>query len=293
MRRWWLIFLAALLLATTAWATGASPAGAAGVLQVEPLPLKQGQPAIIRLELAVKAGAPQAEFMGKPVALWPGADGAFYGLLAPDLGVKGKQVLRVRLGGKQVAAAKLVVGKYDYGERRITVSKKFMSLTDAQLKRHWAEIKRQKAVFASFTPQRLWSGPFVRPVPGKMVGPFGRRSVINGEPRSPHGGIDLRAAMGAPIKACGGGVVALVDDTYFGGLVVLIDHGQGIISAYRHLSKALVKKSQAVKAGQVIGLAGKSGRVTGPHLHFDVHLNGSRVDPMAFIKASKTIAARF
>jgi murein DD-endopeptidase MepM/ murein hydrolase activator NlpD len=130
----------------------------------------------------------------------------------------------------------------------------------------------------------------VRPVPGKVVGPFGRRSVINGQPRRHHGGVDFRAATGQPIHAAARGRVALVDDTFFGGIVVLLDHGWGLISGYRHLCQALVRPGQKVARGDVIAKAGASGRVTGPHLHFDVTLGGSRVDPLAWIEASRKLA---
>ena len=192
--------------------------------------------------------------------------------------------------GLKEISRKVTVKDMDYGVRRITVKSKFMKLSQEQLKRHWQEMARQKAVYASIYPHPYWSGAFARPE-GKVVGNFGRKSVINGEPRSPHGGTDFRAAMGAPIRACASGKVALVDDTYFGGLVVMIDHGLGVVSAYRHLSKSLVKKGEMVKKGQLIGKAGKSGRVTGPHLHFDIHLAGSRVDPLAFIRATGKLAA--
>lgn len=269
-------------------------AALAARLLVQPKPLAPGQPAVVRVELGKTASAGvRAEFMGKRLPLWRGPDGAFLGLVAPDLGTKpGKRPLRVLVRGRQVVAARVMVGPRDYGERRITVKKKFMVLSKEQLKRHWAEMARQKAVYNSYSPQRLWRGAWQRPVPGKMVGPFGRRSVINGEPRSPHGGVDLRAGLGEPVRAANAGRVALVDPTYFGGLTMLIDHGQGVISGYRHLSKSLVTKGQTVAKGQVIALAGKSGRVTGPHLHFDLHLAGSRVDPLAFIAATNALAAR-
>ncbi len=283
--------LAAALAAALLLLAGAGQA-LAGRLLVEPQPLQPGQPALVRVELGKAPASARAEFMGHRLPLWRGQDGALIGLVAPDLGVgPGRHALRVYSGGRQVVAARLAVGTRDYGERRITVAKKFMALTKAQLKRYWDEMARQKVVYNSYSPKKLWRGKWQRPVPGVKVGPFGRRSVINGEPRSPHGGVDLRAGLGEPVRAAAAGRVALLDPTYFGGLTLLIDHGQGVISGYRHLSKALVKKGQMVARGQVIALAGKSGRVTGPHLHFDVHLAGSRVDPLAFIAVTGSMAA--
>jgi len=128
-------------------------------------------------------------------------------------------------------------------------------------------------------------------VPGVVTGPFGRRTLVNGQPRQPHGGVDLRGAQGSPVRAPAAGVVALVQDSYFGGLTLLIDHGLGVISGYRHLSACLVRPGQKVSRGQVIARVGRSGRVTGPHLHFDVHVSGARVDPLAWLQTTRTLAA--
>ena len=267
------------------------PAAAQGIsLWLSPSRLPQGQPLVLR---ACLEGRPQrvvARLDGCRTLLMPGADGCYYGAVAVDLKLKpGPHQLRVLADGRSVIGNRVLVWAHDYGVRRITVDPKFLKLRPRDLARHKREMARQRKVYASLTPRRLWRGPFIRPVPGKVVGPFGRRSLINGQPRSPHGGVDLKARKGDPVRATAAGRVALVDDTYFGGLVVLIDHGQGIISAYRHLSKALVKPGQMVAKGQVIGLVGASGRVTGPHLHFDIHLGGARVDPLAWIKASRRL----
>jgi murein DD-endopeptidase MepM/ murein hydrolase activator NlpD len=167
-----------------------------------------------------------------------------------------------------------------------------MRLTPQQLSRHKREIKAQRRVYDTVTPRRYWRSGFIKPVSGSISGPFGRRSVINGEPRSPHGGVDLRARKGESIKASGAGKVALIQNSFFGGRVILIDHGLGLVSAYRHLNKLKVKKGQMVAKGQVIGEVGMTGRVTGPHLHFDIHLGGARVDPMAWIRLSHVLAQR-
>jgi len=103
--------------------------------------------------------------------------------------------------------------------------------------------------------------------------------------------MDFRAAKGDPVKAPAAGKAVLVKDTYFGGLVLLIHHGAGVISGYRHLSACLVKPGDLVKPGQVVAKVGMSGRVTGPHLHYDIHLGGARVDPASWQKLSGLLAA--
>ncbi len=121
------------------------------------------------------------------------------------------------------------------------------------------------------------------PVPGAITSPFGRRRVINGSPRSPHTGVDLRAAAGAEIIATNHARVVLVDDFYFGGKSVVLDHGGGLYTMYFHLSDFRVKEGSRVRKGGVVGLAGMTGRVTGPHLHWGARLNGARVDPFELL----------
>jgi murein DD-endopeptidase MepM/ murein hydrolase activator NlpD len=193
-------------------------------------------------------------------------------------------------GGRQLAAARLKVVPGDYGVRRITVKKKFMRLTPEQIARWKRETALIKAVYNRFTPRPLWSGGFIRPLDSVVVGAFGRRSIINGQERSPHGGVDLRGKTGTPVKAPAGGRVALVLDTFFGGNTILIDHGLGLVSVYMHLSVVLVKKGQRVHQGQVIGRVGATGRVTGPHLHFGIVLRGLKIDPLAWVELSRRLA---
>ncbi|MGD8563320.1 MAG: M23 family metallopeptidase [Desulfarculaceae bacterium] len=282
MKYWLLIPMAVLFWANTALGAG---------LAVEPKVIPQGQPALVRIGPLQGVKDLRLRFMGRVLGLWPGPKNVWHGAIAPDLAADlGGDEVQVLSGDKKLATARVRVTAKDYGVRRITVDPKFMRLTPEQLARHQEEMARQRRVYKSTTPQRFWRGGFVRPVPGKVVGPFGRRSVINGQPRRHHGGVDLRAATGQAIHAAARGRVALVDDTFFGGIVVLLDHGWGLISGYRHLSQVLVRPGQEVARGDIIAKAGSSGRVTGPHLHFDVALGGSRVDPLAWIKASRKLA---
>jgi murein DD-endopeptidase MepM/ murein hydrolase activator NlpD len=104
---------------------------------------------------------------------------------------------------------------------------------------------------------------------------------LNGEVRSIHAGVDFRAAAGTPVRAPAGGRVALAADHYFAGTLVIIDHGLGLFSFLAHLSSLSVTEGQEVGRGEVIGLSGATGRVTGPHLHWSVRLPGARVDPLS------------
>jgi murein DD-endopeptidase MepM/ murein hydrolase activator NlpD len=134
---------------------------------------------------------------------------------------------------------------------------------------------------------RLWAGRFVRPVADPANSAFGSRSILNGQARSPHGGTDFLSEAGTPVHAPNSGRVVLVDDLYYTGNTVVIDHGQGLVSLFAHLSAVNVRASQDVKTGDLIGLVGATGRVTGPHLHWTVRLGNARVDPLSLVAVAQ------
>lgn len=139
--------------------------------------------------------------------------------------------------------------------------------------------KRSREALSVRTEKR-WTLPLERPVPGGVTSPFGGRRVFNGKPRAPHKGTDMRSPEGAKVIAVADGTVVLAEPQYFGGNTVYIDHGQGVISTYAHLSAFDVKTGQSVRRGQVIGRSGSTGRVTGPHLHLGFLVQGVAVDAM-------------
>jgi len=157
-------------------------------------------------------------------------------------------------------------------------------------------IEREQAhlhrILNTWMPERSPDLDFIWPAKGPETSGFGLRRILNGESRSPHSGIDIGAAQGEPVHAPAMGVVADVGDYYFCGHTLSIDLGQGLYSVYCHLSKITVKRGQHVKQGEVVGNIGASGRTTGPNLHWTVSLNGTPVDPHAFlIDAPETIPA--
>jgi murein DD-endopeptidase MepM/ murein hydrolase activator NlpD len=151
------------------------------------------------------------------------------------------------------------------------------------------EIRREQAAFARvFTApsgERMWNGPFVRPVPHEAsASSFGFRRIINGVPRAPHTGTDLSAPIGTEVLATNHGRVALAGNFFFAGGSVVLDHGGGLFTMYFHLSELRVAEGAMVKKGDVVALSGGTGRVTGPHLHWGARLFNARIDPLQLLK---------
>jgi hypothetical protein len=139
------------------------------------------------------------------------------------------------------------------------------------------------------TLEKLWEGPWALPIDSPMTSPYGTNRLYNGEPRNFHGGLDLKAAVGTPVHAAASGRVVLAKDLFFTGFSVMIDHGLGLISLYAHMSKLQVKKGQRVKQGDLLGLSGMTGRVSGPHLHWQLILRNVKVNPVELMKVMRMI----
>ena len=248
----------------------------------------QGEVALLSIQKLGNA-KPTVTWMGKKITLLSdNKNTAWAGFIGADLTTKpGRYNINITFSDSTRPHAITVnVLSRDYGSRRLTLPKKMVELDTATLKRVQEESKTVKGLFISSGKNPLWMGKWIRPVPGMIVSPFGCRSIINGMERSPHSGVDLKTAEGDPIKAPNKGTVALVAHHFFSGLSIVIDHGGGIQSMYFHLSKDFVKVGQVVEKGAIIGLAGCSGRVTGPHLHFGIRLNNRRIDPIQLIEIS-------
>jgi murein DD-endopeptidase MepM/ murein hydrolase activator NlpD len=170
-----------------------------------------------------------------------------------------------------------------FATRRLTVDAAFVNPSAEQAARINDDTARLNGAWASSVPTSLWSGAWARPVPGAANSVFGTRSIFNGEPRSPHSGADFQGAAGTPVKAPNSGRVVLAGNLYFTGNTVVIDHGAGLFSLFAHLRAINVHEGDSVTTGAVLGELGASGRVTGPHLHWAVRLNGARVDPLSLL----------
>ena len=186
-------------------------------------------------------------------------------------------------GGTARTTSTLNVLAKRFDERRITVDERFQRPPAGEMARIEREAKLLASVIAGLSPDRLWSGPFQMPVPGEPTSAFGRVSIVNGERRSPHAGIDLKAGVGTPVRAPAGGRVVLSASLYYAGDAVIIDHGLGVFSLLVHLSVRHAAEGDMVKAGDVVGLSGATGRITGPHLHWGVRIAGALVDPTSLV----------
>lgn len=166
-----------------------------------------------------------------------------------------------------------------YAEQHLTVSRKYVDPDPEELERIFAERKIIDAALNNWRDAPLPDVTLKAPVGGRRSASFGLRRFFNEQPRSPHKGMDIAAVTGTEINAPRSGIVTATGDYFFNGNTIIIDHGQGFISLYCHLSEIAVDEGEEVSAGSMIGKVGATGRVTGAHLHFATYLNGTAVDP--------------
>ena len=171
-----------------------------------------------------------------------------------------------------------------FATESLRVAPNFVQPNAEQLARAEAERQRLRAIFATITPERLWTGGFRIPLDGVTTGGnFGKRRVLNGTPGSPHSGVDFPALSGTPIYAAQRGRVVLAEPLYFSGNTVIVDHGLGLYTFYGHMESIDAKVGDLVEIGTLLGKVGATGRVTGPHLHWGLTLNRSRVNPLELV----------
>ncbi len=182
-------------------------------------------------------------------------------------------------GGKFVFTGEVAVTEKRYPSTAISVAPKYVQPPPDAMARIEQEAALKKKLFSQILPETLWSGRFHPPVATSVTGVFGSVRVLNGVKQSAHTGLDYHAAIGTRVRASNGGEILLARNLYYEGNCVVIDHGQGLLTFYMHLSKIQVKEGDEVAPGQLLGLSGKTGRVTGPHLHFAVRWQGLYLDP--------------
>jgi hypothetical protein len=231
------------------------------------------------------ADMPQSWLGDQPV-LVASDHGRWYAVVGLSLDMTpGAHELRVKMGDVAKTLG-FVVNPKNYSEQHITLkdkSKVQLSAADeARAERELAAITELKRHWRAAQSNDL---AFVLPVKGALGSRFGLRRFFNEEPRLPHAGLDVVVARGTPVRASARGQVLAVGDYFFNGKTIFIDHGNGLITMYCHLQRVDVKVGKTVGKGRRIGLSGKTGRATGPHLHWSVVLNGAMVDPELFLPA--------
>jgi murein DD-endopeptidase MepM/ murein hydrolase activator NlpD len=185
--------------------------------------------------------------------------------------------------GRVLGETTLMVVPRQFPTRTLRVNPDFVNPPESLLARIDEESRFTQLLYANPAAERLWSGSFVRPVPHQANSRFGTRSVFNGEPRNAHAGTDFLSPAGTPIRAPNAGRVVAARDLFFSGGTVILDHGLGLFSQFAHLSRIDVTEGEMVKAGQVVGRVGATGRVTGAHLHWGLRVSGARVDPLSLL----------
>ena len=194
-----------------------------------------------------------------------------------------KQLLVVERAGREPSTLKFAVGHKEYAIQRLTVKPGQVDLSPEDQARYEVERAHLSEMRKTFTDTAPVSLALIQPVEGSRSNTFGQRRFFNGQSRNPHNGMDIPAPTGSPIVAAGEAKVIDVGDYFFSGNTVILDHGQGFLTLYAHMSAVEIAVGDRVATGAQIGRVGATGRVTGPHVHFSVFLNSVAVDPGLFL----------
>jgi murein DD-endopeptidase MepM/ murein hydrolase activator NlpD len=243
----------------------------------------QGEPLLVEVSPLPRADNVVMIWKGREIPMKEDGPGRFLGLIGVDLQEPpGKAALSFRAmeAGKPLRFDTQVgIREKAFPVQELTLPKEMTRFDAATLKRINREAQRLTERFSRFSTAPAWSFPFLPPVAEFRAKGFGERRVINGEPRSPHAGVDVNLPAGTPVVAIADGTVAFAGEQFFGGNSVVLDHGGDVYSVYYHLQEYVVSEGQKVARGERIGAVGASGRATGPHLHFSVRAAGGRIDP--------------
>jgi murein DD-endopeptidase MepM/ murein hydrolase activator NlpD len=247
-------------------------------------PQKAGPGDLLLITVGNIKGPVEGTFNGKRLHFNPSGK-SYQAVLGIDLFTEpGKYRLAIASANGKKLQRDVTVSKKNYPVQRLTLPKDMVVLSPENEARVERELKKIAALWP-VDSVRIWTGGFIDPLPNRKLGtPFGVRRIINDIPKNPHSGVDVTAEEGEPVLAPNDGVVVLVDEQFYSGKSVILDHGQGIYTMFFHLSKINVSYGQAVMKGDVIALVGSTGRSTGAHLHWGVRVQGARVDPLGLIK---------
>jgi murein DD-endopeptidase MepM/ murein hydrolase activator NlpD len=251
---------------------------------------QQGQ--AVRLSVPNEPGIEAVEFHWQDITIpYTRQGNTWISVVGIDLDTKpGAYPGEIRVtknGAVEAREAVLNVKEVNFPVEHLKVAEQYVELSPENSERALREAKIIEDIHKTVSGGAMWREPFVVPIAGREGSNFGKRRVFNGESRNPHAGADLRATTGTPIRSANRGKVVLARNLFFTGNTVIVDHGLGVYTLYAHLSRMDVKENAIVERAQVIGLAGATGRVTGPHLHWGSRVQNSRVDPYSLISLGK------
>jgi murein DD-endopeptidase MepM/ murein hydrolase activator NlpD len=257
----------------------------------QPLKLSNGSPVLFEVRASARLQAVSAAWMGHEITFFrPSTVGkAWYGLggisLTTDPGKYDLQIKEVFANGQTKGIArKIMIVRAVYPKITVKVAKQYTEPSPQQLTAISVDKDVKSKVFGAVSAQRLWNGRFVSPVSAPVSDVFGTARVFNEQVQSRHQGLDFAVPPGTDVHAINSGIVILARSMFFEGDCVVIDHGQGLLSLYLHLSGFKVKEGQQVRSGDLIGLSGGTGRASGPHLHLAVRWQGVYISPAILLK---------
>jgi len=261
-----------------------------------------GQAALLEIDLNQLSPAAtdlKAKFRDQPIALIQHpikSRGIYVGLVGIPLSAT-PQTAVIMLewtdaAGRQAASVPLGIIDGKYKSETLSVDSRHVTLSKKNLARVKQEKKEIRRIFTSSSDARLWFGDFKKPLASETTSAFGTQRLFNGQHRSYHRGTDFRAKVGTPVYASNSGVVRMARNLFYSGNMVIVDHGVNIFTLYAHLSEIQVNDQQIIARGQQIGLSGATGRVSGPHVHWSVKVNGVYVDPLQFLSVISTLLGR-
>jgi biotin carboxyl carrier protein len=277
------------LLAVSSMRAGALPPGAWSA-QWDPVKLVNGSPVLFRVTAPKQLTALTGNFLGQALSFRVSQScHCWYAFAGVSLNTKpGRYTLRVEGTGPNEKKAGMsytvAVAAAHYPFSTIKVALAFVEPPkEAQAVIEAADAAKKRA-FSATDSNPLWSGRFIPPAEAETSGVFGSARIYNGKKKSQHTGLDFRVSTGTPVHATNAGTVILARPLYFEGNCVMLDHGQGLLTIYMHLSEFKVKEGEKVAAGQLIALSGGTGRSTAPHLHFAVRWRGEYLDPRTLLE---------
>jgi murein DD-endopeptidase MepM/ murein hydrolase activator NlpD len=247
-------------------------------------PAVGGQGRVARVRLGKAAAAPRAHLDDRPLLVRQ-ERGEWVALVGIPLSAKpgARLSVAVEYPDGRTAVRPVRVVAQTYATQQLSVAPDQAELPAEQVARYEQQRVHLATVLSTFSETGPGSLELLQPTPGRRSGSFGLRRIINGMARNPHGGLDIAAPVGTPVAAAAAGRVIDLGDYLFLGRTIIVDHGQGLLTLYAHLSAIHVQADDKVAAGATIGEVGATGRVTGPHLHFSVYLNSYPVDPAIFL----------